>query len=481
MEAIPGKVHKTGACAGWFGKNVARSGNFRKIVNYGAPIRTSLAGLLFFCIADSGQQRRPAIKTAMKPDAYAALRVPAYRFFLSMRLMVTLAIQIMSVSVGYFVYDLTGDPLMLGFIGLAEAVPAIAISLWAGHLADKYNRRNILAGCIVTLLLCSLALLTLALHRHTLSNASLLSGIFSVIFCTGISRGFFSPSNFAFLPQLVDRKTLPNAIAWNSSTWEVASITGLGLGGLLYGFAGVTATFTTMSVLCLFGLTFIFQIAPRPVPPTDHREPALARIRQGLRFVFSNQLIISAIALDLFAVLFGGAVALLPVFAKDILKVGPEGLGILRAAMSLGAISTAFLLAHRPMGKGAGKMMLACVAGFGGCIIGFGLSKIFWLSFCFLFFAGVFDEVSVYIRSSLMQYLTPEHMKGRVSSVNSMFITSSNEIGAFESGLTAKFMGAIPSVVFGGTMTILIVLFTLWKAPKLRDLDFDELVKEQSG
>lgn len=414
-----------------------------------------------------------------KPDAYAALRIPAYRSFLAMRMMTTLAIQIMSVSVGYFVYDLTGDPLMLGFIGLAEAVPAIGISLWAGHLADKYNRRNILTGCILTLLLCSLALLALASLRGILPRAALLTGIYSVVFCTGISRGFFSPANFALLPQLIDKKTLPNAITWNSSTWEVASITGLGLGGVLYGFAGVSATFATMSGLCLLALAFVLQIESRPAPPADHSEPAIVRIRQGLRFVFSNQLIISAIALDLFAVLFGGAVALLPVFAKDILKVGPEGLGILRAAMSLGAISTAVFIAHRPMGRNAGRLMLACVAGFGGCIIGFGLSKFFWLSFFFLFLAGVLDEVSVYIRSSLMQHLTPEHMKGRVSSVNSIFITSSNEIGAFESGLAAKLLGTVPSVLFGGAMTILIVLFTIWKAPKLRSLNFDELVKEE--
>ncbi len=420
----------------------------------------------------------PTDEMTKTPDAYAALRIPDYRRFLTMRMMTTLAIQIMSVSVGYFVYDLTGDPLMLGFIGLAEAIPAITISLWAGHLADKYNRRNILVGCILTLLLCSVALLTLVYLRDTMPKAVLLTGIYSVIFCTGISRGFFSPTNFAFLPQLVDRKLLPNAITWNSSTWEVASITGLGLGGLLYGFAGVTTTFSVMTGLCVLGLIALLQIGSRPVPHADHTEPAVVRIRQGLRFVFSNQLIISAIALDLFAVLFGGAVALLPVFAKDILKVGPEGLGILRAAMSLGAISMAFLLAHRPLGKGAGKLMLACVAGFGGCIIGFGLSRLFWLSFLFLFLAGVFDEISVYIRSSLMQHLTPEHMKGRVSSVNSIFITSSNEIGAFESGLAAKLLGTVPAVVFGGAMTILIVAYTWWKAPKLRELDFDELVHD---
>ncbi len=391
--------------------------------------------------------------TNSTPDAYAALRIPAYRRFLSMRLMMTLSIQIMSVSVGYFVYELTGDPLMLGFIGLAEALPAIGISLHAGHLADKYNRRNIIAACILVLMLCGFALWMLAINRAILGTPLLLSGIYTVIFFTGIARGFFSPTNFAFLPQLVDREILPNAISWNSSSWSVASITGLGIGGLLYGFVGVSATFAVMTCLSLLAFIFILRIAPRPIPDADHTEPALVRIKAGIRFVFSNQLIISTVLLDLFAVLFGGAVALLPVFAKDILKVGPQGLGILRAAMSLGAISMAFFLAHRPLNKNAGKIMLACVAGFGLCIIGFGLSQWFWLSFFFLFMAGVLDEVSVYIRASLVQFQTPEHMKGRVSSVNSIFITSSNEIGAFESGLAASLMGTVPSVIFGGSMT----------------------------
>lgn len=412
------------------------------------------------------------------PDAYAALRIPAYRRFLTMRMMMTLSVQIMSVSVGYFVYDLTGDPLMLGFIGLAEALPAIGISLYAGHLADKLNRRNILAVCILVLILCGFSLWLLAVNRAVLDTPLLLTGIYTVIFFTGIARGFFSPTNFAFLPQLVDRETLPNAITWNSSTWEVASVTGLGLGGLLYGFAGVEATFAVMTCLSLLAFVSILRIAPRPIPDADHTEPALVRIRAGIRFVFSNQLIISAVMLDLFAVLFGGAVALLPVFAKDILKVGPEGLGILRAAMSLGAISMAFFLAHRPLNKNAGKIMLLCVAGFGLCIIGFGLSELFWLSFFFLFMGGVFDAVSVFIRASLVQFQTPDHMKGRVSSVNSIFITSSNEIGAFESGLAASLMGTVPSVIFGGCMTLLVVGITWWRAPRLRSYDFSSAAEQ---
>lgn len=410
------------------------------------------------------------------PDAYAALRIPDFQRFLGMRLSNALAIQIMSVSVGYFVYDLTGSPLKLGLIGLTEAIPAIGVSLWAGHIADKYNRRNILLGCILLLFLCSVALLTLAMNRHVLPQTILLTGLYGVIFCTGVARGFFSPANFSFLPQLVPRTTLPNAIVWSSSTWEVASISGLGIGGLIYGFYGVEAAFGAMTALLALSLVMVLQIYPYPVPPSDTSEPALARIREGLRFVFHDQRIIGAIALDLFAVLFGGAVALLPVYAKDILKVGPQGLGVLRAAMSLGAISMAFVVAHRPLGQGAGKLMLLCVAGFGLSIIGFGLSTVFWLSFFCLFMAGVFDEVSVYVRSSLLQHLTPEHMKGRVSSVSHMFITSSNELGAFESGLAASLMGTVPAVVFGGFVTLAVVGVAWVRAPKLRDLDFREVV-----
>ena len=398
-----------------------------------------------------------------------------------MRLTMTLAIQIMSVSVGYFVYELTGDPLMLGFIGLAEAVPAIGIALYAGHLADKLNRRNILVACVATLLLCAVALLVISLYQYNMPRNNLLDGIYLVMFCTGIARGFFSPTNFAFLPQLVPKELLPNAITWNSSTWTAASITGLGIAGLLYGFAGVTAAFGVMVGLCVVALGIVLSIAPRPIPPADFSETAIVRIREGLRFVANNQLIKSAIAMDLFAVLFGGAVALLPVFAKDILHVGPQGLGVLRAAMSVGAISTAFFLAHRPLHKGAGKIMLFCVLGFGLCMIGFGLSRMFWLSFFFLFLAGVFDEVSVFIRSSLVQFQTPDHMKGRVSSVNTIFITSSNEIGAFESGLAARLLGTVPSVVFGGIMTLLVVGITWWRAPKLRNLNFDRSGAEDTA
>ena len=385
-----------------------------------------------------------------------------------MRLMTTLAIQIMSVSVGYLMYELTDSKLMLGYIGLTEAIPAIGVSLLAGHLVDKYNRKIILLLCLSALLGCGIALFSLVWKQTGVGTASLITGLFSVIFLTGIARGFLSPTNFALLPQLVEKEHWSNAISWNSSTWHVASITGLTLGGLLYGFVGVEWTFLIMCTLLAGALFFAMQISPQAPVAADFTEPALHRIKEGLRFVFSRKLILSAIALDLFAVLFGGVTAILPVFAKDILFTGPEGVGYLRAGMALGAILTGMVLAYRPLRTNAGRTMIWSVAAFGVCNLVFGLSSWFWLSFACLFFAGVFDEVSVFLRQSLVQRHTPPHLMGRVSSVNAIFVTSSNEIGAFESGLAASLLGTVPSVVFGGTMTILVATITWWRSPELR-------------
>lgn len=410
----------------------------------------------------------------MKSEAYIAFKTAAFRRFLGMRLLYTLAIQIMSVSVGYLMYELTDSKLMLGYIGLAEAVPAIGMSLIAGHIADKYNRRYILLAGLALLLMCSLALLGLTLKQQALPKDILIAGIFGVIFCTGVARSFIGPVNFALLPQLIKPEYLGNAIAWNSSTWHVASVTGLGVGGLLYGFAGVQWTFAVMSLLLVFSFTLALGIWPRNSTVVAGHEPAWVRIREGLQFVFGNQLILAAIALDLFAVLFGGVSAILPVFAKDILLVGPEGVGFLRAAMALGAILTSIIIAHRPLRHRAGRVMMICVGLFGLCNIAFGLSTWFGLSLLLIFLSGVVDEVSVFLRASLVQRQTPDHMKGRVSSVNSIFITSSNEIGAFESGLAASLLGTVPSVLFGGGMTLLVVAITWWKSPALRNYHIEE-------
>lgn len=405
--------------------------------------------------------------------AYAAFQIPDYRRFLLMRLMTTLTIQIMAVSVGYYVYELTEDPLKLGFIGLAEAIPAIGVSLWAGHLTDKTSRRKILVFCTSVMLLCALSLFAVTVFRSQLSVVLQLTFIYSILFGTGIARAFFSPANFAFLPQIVDRERLQNAVNWNSSTWEISSIAGLAIGGVVYGYGGVSAAFGLMGIFSAMALLAILQIAPREVPTYNQEETVMERIKAGLHFVFSKQIMLSAIVLDLLVVLFGGVVALMPVFAKDILKVGPEGAGMLRAAMAAGAFLMTFVLAYRPLTKGAGRALLVCVAGFGFCTIAFGLSTNFYLSMAIMLLAGVFDEVSVFVRAAMIQFQTPENMKGRVTSVSTIFITSSNEIGAFESGLAASLMGTVPSVIFGGLMTLGIVAVSWYKAPKLREYDIE--------
>lgn len=404
-------------------------------------------------------------------DPYAALKIPDFRLFIITRFTATLAIQIQAVVVGWQVYELTKDPLALGLIGLTEAIPSIAVSLYAGHLADVVNRKKIIVFCIATLLFCSSALLffTLAPGRFLLNYGAI--AIYSVIFISGIARGFLTPALFAFMPQLVPRNLYANAITWNSTLWETAAIGGPALGGFLFGFFNITTAYLVDVLLTACSLVLLLFIASRPVPEaTEEDQGMVEKIRAGLRFVFSNQIVLGAISLDLFAVLFGGAVALLPIFASDILHVGPQGLGLLRSSPSIGALLVALYVAHRPIQKNMGAILLACVAGFGGCMIGFGLSTSFLLSLFFLIASGGFDCISVIIRGTLLQTLTPENMKGRVSAVNNIFIGSSNEIGSFESGLAARLMGVVPSVIFGGCMTLAVVGVTGWLAKSLRQL-----------
>jgi MFS family permease len=294
--------------------------------------------------------------------------------------------------------------------------------------------------------------------------------IYGVIFFSGIARGFISPAVFAFMPQLVPRELYQNAITWNSTLWEAAAITGPAVGGLVYGIFGVTAAYTLDASLVVTGLVLMLLIQNKPVPEASEEQGIAEKIKAGLRFVFQNKVILSAITLDLFAVLFGGAVALLPIFADEILHVGSIGFGVLRSAPSIGAVVMALYIAHNPIKKNMGKILLWAVAGFGVCMIGFAVSNYFWLSLSLLIFSGMFDCISVIIRSTLMQTLTPENMKGRVSAVNYIFIGSSNEIGMFESGVAARLLKVVPSVIFGGCMTIGVVAATAWFSKSLRDL-----------
>lgn len=403
-------------------------------------------------------------------DPYAAVRIRDFRLFILSRLFITLAIQIQGVVVGWQIYELTHDPLSLGLIGLAEAIPAITVSLYAGHLADIVERKKIIVACVLLLSFCSVALLyfTTDLGGYLIENGPF--AIYAIIFVSGIARGFLSPANFSFMPQLVDRSLYQNAITWNSTIWESASVAGPMVGGLVYGFFGITAAYSVDAILVVAAMLCYFSIPNRPLPPLSEEQGMWEKIKAGIKFVFKNQIILSAISLDLFAVLFGGAVALLPIFAAEILRTNEIGLGFLRSAPAIGAVIMAVYITHHPIKRNIGRILLWCVTGFGLCMIGFSLSTWFWLSMALLMVSGMFDCVSVIVRGTLIHTLTPENMKGRVAAVNSMFIGSSNEIGMLESGIAAKLLGVVPSVIFGGLMTLSVVGITAWKAPSLRRL-----------
>ncbi len=397
-----------------------------------------------------------------------------FRFFIVARFFMVLAINIQATIVGWQVYELTGDLLDLGLVGLFEAIPSIVVALYAGHLADLKERRGIILVCLFILFLCSLSLFLFSGKLSWILQSFGAMPIFGVIFVSGIARGFISPAIFSFVTQLVPREHYPHSAAWMGTSFQAGAVIGPAIGGILYGWFGIQSAYL-LDCFCI-GLPmilFLF-ISPRPLLEKKVREPLFTSLKAGLGFVWHNEIMLGAMALDMFAVLFGGAIALLPVFAKDILFVGSEGLGVLRAAPSFGALVMAYFLTHKPPLQNSGKILLLSVLGFGCCMLVFGLSTFFWLSVMALFLSGVFDSVSVVVRSTIMQTMTPESMRGRVSSINKIFIGSSNEIGAFESGLTAKLLGPVGSVIAGGAMTLIIVLIASRFAPKLRNLELKD-------
>lgn len=415
-----------------------------------------------------------------KPDPYAALRYGEFRSYLGMRFFFTFAYQMQAVIIGFHIYQLTKDPLALAFIGLCEAIPSISIALYGGYVADKSEKRGLLLKIFSGVFLCSLVMLivtTKQMHSY-IPTSYIVPIMYCMIFGIGIARGFFSPATFSLMAQIIPKKLYPNSSTWNSSSWQMASILGPMAGGLIYAFFGITVTYLVIISFIFIALVCIFFLKPHP-PTFIPKESIVKSLTEGVRFVFKTKMMLGAMSLDLFSVFFGGAVALLPVFANDILKVGSEGLGFMRAAASSGAVITMLVMTRfSPMNKPWRNLLIA-VTGFGTSIICYGLSKNFYLTLVFLFAEGAFDSVSVIIRSTIMQLLTPDEMRGRVSAVNSMFIGSSNEIGAFESGLTAKLMRTVPAVIFGGSMTILVAGITYLKTKGLVKLSLQEINEQK--
>ena len=405
-------------------------------------------------------------------DAFTAVRNRNFRYFLGYRFFMTMATLMQSVIVSWHMYFLTKNVLWLGLIGLVEVLPQIFIALFAGHYIDLWNRKKIVRNTTSLLLIGSAILMLYSIESfHSFERLGVWP-IFITIFLTGLSRGILMPANTALLGQLVDKKDYANAATWSSANWQVGAVVGPAVGGLIYGFSSITIAYCSIFILYLISL-FIFSTVQiehifSELPATE--EDMFSRIREGIRFVVKSPELLGAFSLDMLAVLFGGAVAMLPVFASDVLHVGPEGLGFLRACPALGAIVMSFYLMFHPPVKNSGTILLWSVAAFGMCMIGFAFSSMFWLSGLLLLLSGLFDNVSVVIRGTILQLYTPEHMRGRVASVNSIFIGSSNELGAFESGIAAKFMGLIPSVAFGGIMTLVVVAATARINPVLRKL-----------
>ena len=376
-----------------------------------------------------------------------------------------------AVAVAWQMYSLTKDPLSLGLIGLAEVVPAIGFSLFAGHVVDRNDRKYVALFAFLLTTMTTITLWLLSSGFFELSTKAVVYGIYAAVFISGVARAFLGSSLFAFFGQIIDREHYVRASAWSSTSWQIAASVGPALGGLIYGYGGAHQAYTAALILLVLGIGFLAQIPSRGKIHIDpNKEPFLQSLTVGLRFVFNRPVVLSALSLDLFAVLFGGAVALLPLFA-DLLQVGPEGLGLLRAAPSVGAALMAFFFIHHPPSRNAGRVLLWSVAGFGLCMISFALSKNFYFSLLILAVSGALDAVSVMVRSAIVQLMTPETMRGRVSAVNSIFIMSSNELGAFESGVAAKWLGTIPSVVFGGCMTMLVVATTAVLSPQMRKFD----------
>jgi len=396
----------------------------------------------------------------------APFRYPNFRFYLAARFLTTVSSEMQSVAVGWQIYDLTHKALDLGLVGLAQFLPGICLFLLTGTVADRIPREKIVRACSAGFALCS-ALLLFFTIRHIATPYP----VYAVLLLNGTVRAFNAPASQAFLPLLLPREVFQNAVAYNSSVFQTATIAGPMIGGILYGVTGSPLSVYACAALSYSAAFVLFGLLKIPPQARASVNRASGVIWEGLRYIWRTKLVLGATSLDLFAVLLGGAVALLPVYAREILKVGAPGLGILRAAPGVGAVLTSLAIARWPLSRHAGKAMLWCVTGFGVFTIAFGLSHSIALSLIMLFLIGASDTISVIVRTTMIQLSTPDEMRGRVSAVNMVFIGASNEVGQFESGLTAQWFGAVPAVVLGGVGTIVIVALWARLFPELRNLD----------
>lgn len=406
-----------------------------------------------------------------------AFSYPNFVAYTLARFFIVLSLEMQSVAVGWQVYEITKRPLDLGYVGLAQFLPGFVLFLFAGHAADLFDRRRLLMVCYGSFALCSALLLVIS--REAPRSVHL---IYLVLLLLGVVRCFNWPASRALLPLLVPEEHFANAVAWNASTFQVATIAGPAIGGIAYAFfRGPEAVYVMAALTSVLAIAMTRRIQPRPAArPED--AVSLRTVLAGFRFIWEKKLILGSISLDMFAVLLGGAVALLPIYAKEILQTGPWGLGLLRSAPGVGAALMAIVVAHWPIRRRAGMTMLLCVAGFGVLTIVFGISRSLMLSLAALFLLGASDMVSVIIRATLVQVATPDEMRGRVNAVDMLFIGVSNELGEFESGLTAQWFGTVPAVVLGGIGTLIIIAAWAWLFPELRKADqltVAELVPEE--
>lgn len=409
-------------------------------------------------------------------DPYASLRQKEFKPYLIMRFALVFAWTMQFIVIEWEVYHLTKDPLSLGIIGLMEVIPASSIALFAGHVVDKSEKRTLLMKFIFAFSALSLALvfLTSTFANRTMNSTWILYGIYACVFLGGLVRSFISPTVFSLLSLIVPKKLYGNATTWSSSAWQMGSVLGPATAGLAIHQFGVSWSLAIVLGMTLLGLLMLLQISKKPILNKEIGEPIYTSLKKGIQFVYKTKELFGAILLDMIAVLFGGAMALLPIFATDILNVGSIGFGILRAAPAIGSFLTIIAMAYVPIVRNAGKKLLYAIFGFGLSIILFGWSEWFYLSVFALFLSGVLDGISVVIRSTILQLFTPDEMRGRVASVNGMFVGSSNELGAFESGVTAKLFGPVKAVIGGGILTLIIVVGMGAKLPKLRELHFPE-------